>query len=83
MTSENSAIVSWMENLGEETLIQIMRISADGTKGFPVTISKTSFERASGFPQLEISGNTLYAAWTMVDGKKSSIKTATISIANL
>jgi hypothetical protein len=83
MTSENTAIVSWMENLGEETLIQVMRVSADGTKGFPVTISKTSFERASGFPQLEIAGNTLYAAWTMVDGKKKSIKTASISIANL
>ncbi|MCG2419666.1 hypothetical protein K8089_11590 [Aequorivita sp. F47161] len=83
MTSENTAIVSWMENVGEETLIQLMRVSADGTKGFPVTISKTSFERASGFPQLEIADNTLYAAWTMVDGKKKSIKTAAITIANL
>ncbi|AFL81575.1 hypothetical protein Aeqsu_2113 [Aequorivita sublithincola DSM 14238] len=83
MISENTAIVSWMENLGEDTLIQVMRISADGTEGFPVTISKTSFERASGFPQLEIAGNTLYAAWTMVDGKKKSIETASISIPNL
>ncbi len=83
MPSENTAIVSWMENLGEETYIQAMRVSANGTKGFPVTISKTSFERSSGFPQLEISGNRLYAAWTMVEGKQSTIKTASIAMADL
>ncbi len=83
MTSENTAIVSWMENIGEETLIQAMRVSADGSTGFPVSISKTSYERASGFPQLEVAGNTLYAAWTMVEGEKSSIVTASISIEDL
>ena len=83
MTSENTAIVSWMEYVGDETLIQVMRVSADGSNAFPITISKTSFERAGGFPQLEIAGDLLYAAWTHVEGKKSSIKTASISIKDL
>lgn len=83
MISENTAIVSWMETIGQETLIQAMRVSADGSKGFPVTISQTSFERSSGFPQLEVAENKLYAAWTMVEGKKSLIKTASISMKDL
>ncbi|WP_026451675.1 hypothetical protein [Aequorivita capsosiphonis] len=83
MTSENTAIVSWVENIGDETLIRAMRVSKDGAKAFPVTISKTSFERASGFPQLEIVGDSLYAAWTNVDGDNNSIKTASISIKSL
>lgn len=83
MTSENTAIVSWMENIGNETVIQAMQISPNGTKGFPITISKTTFERAGGFPQLEIAADTLYAAWTNVEGKQSSIKTASIAIKDL
>ncbi len=83
MISENAAIVCWMENVGDETLIQVMRVSADGSKGFPITISETSFERSSGFPQLEVAGNTLYAAWTNVEGKQSSIRTASISMKDL
>lgn len=83
MTSENTAILSWLENLGDETLIRAMRVSENGAKAFPVTISKTSFERAGGFPQLELVGDSLYAAWTNVDGNKNSIKTASISIKSL
>lgn len=83
MVSEEAAIVSWMEKRGDETSIQVMRVSADGNKEFPITLSNTSFERSSGFPQLEISNNSLYAAWTMVDGKKTSIKTAKISLSDL
>ena len=83
MVSEDTAVVSWMETLGDDTFIQAMRVSADGTKGFPVTISKTSFERASGFPQLELVGNTLYFAWTAAEVNKSSIKTASLTLAGL
>ncbi|WP_347374842.1 hypothetical protein [Aequorivita sp. Q41] len=80
MVSKTTAIISWMETIGEETLIQAMRVSLDGTKGFPVTISKTSFERSSGFPQLAVVENKIYAAWTMVEGDKSTIKTASFSV---
>lgn len=83
MISENTAVVSWVENVGDETMIQTMRVSADGSKGFPVTISKSSFNRSSGTPQLELADNSLYAAWTNVDGTQSSIKTATISMKDL
>ena len=83
MISENTSIVSWMETIGHDTFILAMRVSADGTKGIPFTISKTSFERSSGFPQLELVGDKVYAAWTMIDGKNSSINTASISVEDL
>ena len=83
MISESTAIVSWLENVGGQTLNQVMRVSTDGSKGFPVTVSKESFQRSSGFPQLEIAGNSLYAAWTTVEGTKYSISTASISLKDL
>ena len=83
MISENTAIVSWIENIGDDSLIQAMRVSSDGSKGFPVTISKSSLDRSSGNPQLELVGNSLYAAWTNVDSKTYTIKTASISMEDL
>ena len=83
MISENTAIVSWIENIGDESMIQAMRVSADGSKGFPVTVSKSSLDRSNGTPQLEIAGNFLYAAWTSVEKKAYTIKTASISMKDL
>ena len=33
--------------------------------GAPFTVSRTSAARASGFPRIVRSGNTLVAAWTL------------------
>ncbi|QAA82895.1 hypothetical protein EI546_14720 [Aequorivita sp. H23M31] len=83
MDSENSAMVSWIEIVGDEAMIQIMRVSADGSKGFPVTISKSSLRSSNGNPQLEKVGDSLYAAWTQTEGTKSSVMTASVSIKDL
>jgi hypothetical protein len=83
MISESEAIVSWMENRGDDTLIQLMKVHSNGTKSNPITISKTSAERASGFPQIEVLKNTVYVAWTTSEGETSSIKTASIALKRL
>ena len=83
MVSDNSAIICWMENQGDDTLIQVMKIESNGSKGTPVTISKTSSERASGFPQIEVLGGKLYAAWTHIDGDISTIQTAIVPLNSL
>jgi hypothetical protein len=83
MISDTSAVVSWMENKGDDTLIQVMKVESNGSIGSPVTISKTIAERASGFPQLEVLGENVYFAWTDVQGEKSSIKTAVLAIESL
>lgn len=80
MISDTAAVVSWMENIGDDTLIQVVKVENNGLIGSPVTISKTSAERASGFPQLEVLGTKIYLAWTDVKGEISSIKTATLGL---
>ena len=79
MISKNSAVICWMENIGDDTLIQVRRVNTDGTKGEPMTISKTSAERSSGFPQIELRGDKIYVAWTQVDGETTTINTASIA----
>jgi hypothetical protein len=83
MISDDSAIITWMENKGDDTLLQVMKIENNGAMGSPIIISKTSAERASGFPQLEVLGDKIYVSWTDVQSEISSIKTATVLIDSL
>ena len=83
MISKKSAVISWIEEKGEETLIQLMKVNSDGSKNNTVTISKTSSERASGFPQIEVLGDKIVAAWTDLASETATVRTATILINNL
>jgi len=83
MISKTEALVLWMEPKGSNEVIILAKITAEGKKVSEVIISETSPERASGFPQLEVLENTAYIAWTDVDGKNKSIKTATIALKSL
>ena len=83
MLSKTEAIVLWMEPQGEDEVIQLMKVHANGTKNTPVTISKTSAARASGFPQLEKVGNMLFVAWTVTSGANSKIEMASVSLEHL
>ncbi len=70
MLDDSTSVVSWLEG-GD---IKVVRVSHDGVKGTPVTISHTSGARSSGFPQMTKSGNELIFAWT--DDKEKTIKVA-------
>ena len=72
-----------MEPSGEDELIQLVKISVDGTNGSPITISKTSAERASGFPQMELLEDALFLAWTLVDGEEPHIEMAKVFLQDL
>lgn len=81
LLSETEAAVLWMEPLGEDEVIQLVKVNSDGKKSNPITITKTSAERASGFAQLEKVGDTLYIAWTVNENKKNhQIKLAKVAI---
>jgi hypothetical protein len=71
---DGSALVSWLEPQGEEIVLQAMRVYKDGHSDDPITITTTSAERASGFPQLEVIGSKVYAAWTDLQGDQSTIE---------
>ncbi|GEQ85792.1 hypothetical protein ULMS_13000 [Patiriisocius marinistellae] len=72
MLNENEAIVTWMEFDEEDALVQVMKVNENGAKGEPLTISRTSSQRSSGFPQIELLDDTIYAAITIVSDKKGS-----------
>lgn len=71
---DGSALVSWLEPQGETVVLQVARVYKDGHQDSPITITNTSAERQSGFPQLELLGNQVFVAWTDVDGNSSQVK---------
>lgn len=72
--SDGSALISWLEPKGEDVVLQAMRVYQDGHKDAPITITTTSAERASGFPQLEVMGTKVYIARTDLQGEQSTIE---------
>ncbi|MBV1925159.1 MAG: sialidase [Dokdonia sp.] len=72
MFTTTTAVVSWLEPQGEDIVLQLAKVHADGRKEAPITVAKTSAKRQSGFPQLEVIGETAYVAWTDVDEEKGS-----------
>lgn len=71
---DGSALVSWLEPKGDNVVLQVARVYADGNQDAPITITNTSAERQSGFPQLAVLGKMVYVAWTDVEGDKSTVK---------
>ena len=83
MISETEAVVLWMEPSDKEELLQLVKVTSNGKVGERITIDTTSAERASGFPQLEMFGETLIVAWTHEAEKGKTIKTAEVKLSNL
>ncbi len=81
--SSESAIVSWVEPMGDTDYIRGQWVNKDGKKGPLVTISKTSAERATGFPRMVRHKEHLYLVTTQSKPDKSSgivLKTWPLSI---
>ncbi|EDM43955.1 BNR repeat, putative [unidentified eubacterium SCB49] len=81
MISKTEAVVTWMEDKGDDTLIQLLKVTKDGTKSNVITVSKTSSERASGFPKITVLKNNIMMAFTLVQkDQPSTIITKSIAI---
>jgi hypothetical protein len=79
----NTALVCWMDQIGEDTVIQLQKIGVDGSKSAAFTLSKSSVSRSSGFPRIVIKNNYVYATWTDVNDQSSKIKTARVLLNNI
>lgn len=80
MLPNGDALVSWVERTGgEASEIRARRVRASGHIGKPLTISKSTAARASGFPQMVVAGRDAIFAWTVAE-KLSSIRTASIPV---
>ncbi len=80
MINENTAIVSWLDKSASGAKIKAAQISRDGKLDNIMTIAEISPSRKTGFPQMEVIGETVYFAWTRVMDGEASIKTASLSI---
>lgn len=70
-------VVSWMEG----NLLMIRLVTADGRMGIPIQITKSTTDRSSGFPQMEVSGEGVVLAWT--DTNSGRIKTGFVGFTAL
>ncbi|WP_165748960.1 hypothetical protein [Cellulophaga sp. Z1A5H] len=80
MLNADTAIVSWMETIAKKTYLKAMKVTKDGIKSTPISISVMGDSRDTGFPQMERVGDKMYFAWTVHDAKISSIKTAYVGL---
>ena len=65
LDTNGDAIVSWLERVPPEAAeVRVRRVARSGEMGEPLTVSRTSSARASGFPRIVRSGDALVAAWT-------------------
>ena len=69
-----------METIKSSTYLKAVKVDTSGKKHKEISISKMGESRKTGFPQMERVGNDIYFAWTFVDNKVSSIKTAFIPL---
>jgi hypothetical protein len=83
LDAQGDAIVSWLERVPPDAAeVRVRRVSRSGALGVPLTISKTSAERASGFPRIVRRGDALIAAWT-VPGDSARVQVGEVSLGNL
>jgi hypothetical protein len=83
LDATGNAIVSWLERVPPENAeVRVRRVGRSGTMGEPFTVSRTSAARASGFPRIVRSGDSLVAAWT-VPGDSARVMVGRLSLGEL
>lgn len=76
MIEDGSALVTWIERTGGDTAaVRSRRVHRDGKPGAATTIASSSAARASGFPQMAVTGSDVFFAWT-VPGPTSAVRVA-------
>ncbi|MHC5066109.1 MAG: hypothetical protein ACYTG5_19280 [Planctomycetota bacterium] len=65
---EDGALVGWLANAGEHAVFRLQLISWEGVAGRPLDLARTSPDRASGFPQVLLSGEEVLLAWRDAQG---------------
>ncbi|UCD60567.1 MAG: hypothetical protein JSV59_11890 [Flavobacteriaceae bacterium] len=73
------AIVSWMQMEDEGAVLMAVKVDSLGNRGEAVLISRLEGSRGTGFPQMELVGDKVYFAWTLVSEEGSHVKTAYVS----
>ena len=82
MLDDGAAVVAWLERTGGEFAeVRVRRVEADGRAGRPVSVSRSSGERASGFPRMtRTDGGAVLVAWTDVTELAPRVRVALVGI---
>ena len=64
MLGDGSVLVSWLEEREPGAEILARRVQRSGRMGKPLVVTRTSGERASGFPRMVRVGGDVVFAWT-------------------
>ena len=70
LLDDGSALVSWIEGVGNAAAVAVRRVAADGKTSPMMTVAPSSAARGAGFPRIARIGNDFYAAWTDVADEK-------------
>ena len=82
LLADGSALVVWMEGLGNAARVVIRRVGTDGKPGPITKLADSSSARSSGFPRAALAGDTAYLAWTEPPPSKR-VRIAAIPVADL
>jgi len=76
---DGSALMSWLETSGDETMIKACRANQNGLLKNSFIVARSSKSRSSGFPKMAMKNNIVYFAWTEI-GEALSVKTAHLNL---
>ncbi len=82
LLGDGSALVSWLELVGEEAELRVRRVLPDGTFARAATVAETSPARASGFPRMLQAADEVVFAWTQ-PGNPGRIRVAVARLGQL
>jgi hypothetical protein len=85
MRRDGSVLVSWLERTGGDGAeVRIRSVAPDGTVGAPVTVTRSSAERASGFPRMVAAPwdpEKILVAWTDVsDARTTGVRVTEVEV---
>lgn len=80
MLDETTAVVSWLDKGTNDAEIKIATVTLDGEVLTQKTVTAMSASRKSGFPQMEVVGQSAYFAWAHLSDSSSQVKMAKVSL---
>lgn len=67
ISNEGTLYISWMQEFEEQGYVMMREIQPDGSLSDPQTVGITDASRASGFPRIALSDDSLIFAWTQTE----------------
>lgn len=79
LIDQDRAVVSWLSEAAGGAEIRAQLWTRAGAVAPPVMVARSSAERASGFPRMAVTGDTLLFAWTEA-GATPIVRTAAVRL---